>query len=58
MTLRRDRKRKKKNYKPSKIASNQKCPNCGEQGPHFAPPGFGSPGFYTCIPLLKGEKND
>jgi hypothetical protein len=24
------------------------CPNCGGKGPHFAPPGFGSPGFYIC----------
>lgn len=24
------------------------CPNCGRPGPHFAPPSFGEPGFYTC----------
>lgn len=24
------------------------CLNCGEKGPHFVPPGFGSPGMYTC----------
>lgn len=26
------------------------CPNCGENGRHFAPPGFGSPGMYICKP--------
>ena len=26
------------------------CPNCGEPGPHFAPPGFGSPGTFICKP--------
>lgn len=26
------------------------CPNCGEKGRHFAPPGFGSPGMYICKP--------
>jgi len=25
-----------------------KCPNCGEKGPHFIPPGFGDKGFFTC----------
>lgn len=25
-----------------------KCPNCGEKGPHFVPPGFGSGGMYIC----------
>lgn len=24
------------------------CPNCGEKGPHFVPPGFGSPGMFIC----------
>lgn len=24
------------------------CPNCGEKGRHFAPPGFGSPGMFIC----------
>ncbi len=24
------------------------CLNCGEPGPHFAPPSFGDPGFFTC----------
>jgi hypothetical protein len=28
-----------------------KCFNCGEPGArHFAPPSFGSPGFYICKP--------
>ena len=27
-----------------------KCMNCGEAGPHFVPPSFGDPGFYTCGP--------
>jgi hypothetical protein len=26
------------------------CRNCGELGPHFVPPGFGSPGMYVCTP--------
>ena len=26
------------------------CHNCGEPGPHFAPPGFGTAGFYICDP--------
>lgn len=25
-----------------------KCPNCGEDGPHFAPPSMGEAGFYIC----------
>jgi hypothetical protein len=24
------------------------CPNCTENGPHFVPPSFGEPGFWTC----------
>lgn len=24
------------------------CRNCGEKGPHFVPPGGGSPGMYIC----------
>lgn len=25
------------------------CPNgCGEKGPHFVPPSYGSPGVYIC----------
>lgn len=26
------------------------CPNCGECGPHFVPPGMGMKGFYFCKP--------
>ena len=25
-----------------------RCPNCGEYGPHFVPPSFGEPGFFIC----------
>ena len=25
------------------------CDNCGQPGPHFAPPSFGEPGFFTCV---------
>jgi len=25
-----------------------KCPNCGEPGPHFVPPSLGEPGFFLC----------
>lgn len=25
-----------------------KCPNCGENGPHFVPPSLGEPGFFMC----------
>ena len=24
------------------------CPNCGEEGPHFAPPSLREEGFFTC----------
>jgi hypothetical protein len=35
-----------------KTSIPDKCFNCGEPGAHhFAPPSFGSPGFYIC----KGE---
>lgn len=27
-----------------------KCINCGEEGPHFVPPGGGDPGFFYCKP--------
>lgn len=27
------------------------CLNCGRPGPHFVPPGFGTPGFFMCKPL-------
>ena len=27
-----------------------KCINCGEEGPHFVPPGGGDPGFFMCKP--------
>ena len=30
-----------------------KCPNCGEEGPHFVPPCFGDPGFFHCKPKGK-----
>ena len=26
------------------------CNNCGKEGPHFVPPCFGDPGFYSCKP--------
>lgn len=33
------------------------CPSCGEKGPHFVPPGFGSQGFFFCTErLLDGER--
>lgn len=32
------------------------CRNCGEKGPHFVPPGFGGPGFYSC--LKPGQTQD
>lgn len=25
-----------------------RCPNCGEYGPHFVPPSFGDKGFFIC----------
>lgn len=34
-----------------------KCPNCGEPGPHYAPPGFGSPGMFICKPKEKEEES-
>lgn len=24
------------------------CMNCGEKGPHYVPPSWGDPGFYSC----------
>jgi ribosomal protein L32 len=30
------------------IRMSMPCPNCGLQGPHFAPPSLGEPGFYIC----------
>lgn len=32
----------------SYIKSVASCLNCGGMGPHFVPPSFGDPGFYTC----------
>lgn len=29
-------------------AKRRKCPNCGEDGPHFAPPSLGEEGFFIC----------
>lgn len=35
------------------------CPNgCGEPGPHFVPPGFGSPGMFICKPKPKVEETE
>jgi hypothetical protein len=49
MTLRRDRRRGQKKYnKQSRFQVLSICSNCGEPGPHFAPPSFGDPGFYLC----------
>lgn len=28
------------------------CRNCGNPGPHFAPPSLGEPGFYTCENIM------
>ena len=28
--------------------NSTRCRNCGEFGPHYAPPGLGSPGVYVC----------
>ena len=27
---------------------DHKCPNCGEDGPHFVSPSLGEKGFFTC----------
>jgi hypothetical protein len=27
------------------------CVNCGERGPHFAPPSFGAEGIFICDAL-------
>lgn len=32
-----------------------KCPNCGEEGPHFVPPSLGEQGFYTCSGATEPE---
>lgn len=54
MTLRRDRRRGQKKYRasvsPATIGRVWRggCPNCGHPGPHFIPPSFGDPGFFTC----------
>ena len=44
------RQKKKKVKQKSKLKFSNICPNCGEQGPHFCPPSFGDPGFFTCQP--------
>ena len=36
--------KKKKKRKPDRMI----CPNCGEKGPHFAPPSLGETGFFIC----------
>lgn len=48
-------KRKKSDRERDAVSNNiwqqlkaGKCPNCGEKGPHFVPPGLGSDGMYTC----------
>ena len=39
--------KKRKNY--LRIGKNpDRCPNCGEYGPHFVPPSFGDKGFFIC----------
>ena len=59
MTLRRDRRRqKKKSPNPSNFG-RPLCPNnCGEPGPHYAPPGFGSGGFFICTPLIEEASHE
>ena len=40
---------KKKKLRVDKASlSPCKCPNCGEVGPHYAPPSFGEKGFFLC----------
>lgn len=62
MTLRRDRKRGQKQYRRTAASirieglNARQCMNgCGEPGPHFVPPSFGDPGFFTCTPLPTAE---
>ena len=38
----------KKKKKRIEIYKKCKCPNCGEDGPHFVGPSFGDPGFFLC----------
>jgi len=46
--------KKRKNY--LRIGKNpDRCPNCGEYGPHFVPPSFGDKGFFIC-PSCFGPK--
>lgn len=51
---------KQKILMPSSHAKGNKemirCPNCGEQGPHFVPPSIGEKGFFICKTILpKGQ---
>lgn len=32
----------------SRSETKMNCPKCGKDEAHFIPPGFGSPGVYTC----------
>lgn len=40
---------------------SNRCPNCGEYGPHFVPPSLGEPGMFICKkkerPMTKEEIN-
>lgn len=59
---------RKKNRRKKAFLAQQKqirtiwgkmCPNnCGEPGPHFIPPGFGSPGMFMCKPLENTDETD
>lgn len=33
------------------------CLNCGEEGPHYYPPGFGTPGGWICAKKDADEDN-
>lgn len=48
MTLRRDRRRKKKKSPNMANFGAGPCPNCGLKEFHFVPPSLGDPGFFIC----------
>ena len=52
MSTRRERAEKRRQWVMSankRLGLVKRCPNCGEAGPHFVPPCFGDPGFYSCV---------
>lgn len=51
MTSRKKKANRQRGYAKELIIKHlpkTKCPNCGEDGPHFVPPSLGERGQYIC----------